>query len=412
MQHNYRRLKLACYTTNLAMSIVGNLSPLLFMTFRTLYGLSYSLLGLLVLVNFFTQLLIDLVFTFFSHKFNISKVVKVTPALTALGLAIYAILPTIFPQFAYLGLVLGTVVFSASAGLVEVLLSPVIAAIPSDKPDKEMSKFHSIYAWGVVAVVIVSTVFLLVFGTKSWYLLALIFCLVPLLAAALFGSCKVPKIDTPHEESSAFKRLFNKRMLLCVLCIFLGGATECTMAQWSSGYIEKALQIPKIWGDVFGVALFAAMLGAGRTLYTKFGKNINFILMLGSIGSVVCYITAAVSNVPIIGLLACALTGLCTSMLWPGNLIFAGKRFPAGGVAMYALMAAGGDLGASVGPQLVGIVTDSVMKQSSIIGMAAAINISPEQLAIKIGLISAVIFPILGSVIYFAIWQRQRRNRV
>ena len=93
MQTNYNRLKLACYGTNICMSVVGNLSPLLFLTFRSLYGISYSLLGLLVVINFTTQLIIDLIFSFFSHRFNIEKVVKFTPALTAIGLVIYAAAP-------------------------------------------------------------------------------------------------------------------------------------------------------------------------------------------------------------------------------------------------------------------------------------------------------------------------------
>ena len=63
---------------------------------KMLNGISYSLLGLLVLINFCTQLTVDLAFSFFSHKFNIPRAVKMTPVLTVIGLAVYAIWPFFF----------------------------------------------------------------------------------------------------------------------------------------------------------------------------------------------------------------------------------------------------------------------------------------------------------------------------
>ena len=166
--NNIKRVKAACYSMNVSMAVVGNLPPLLFITFHNLYGISYSLLGLLVLINFSTQLLVDLVFTFYSHKFNIEKTVKITPVLTMLGLICFTLWPTLFSSSAYLGLVIGTVIFSSSAGLAEVLLNPVIAALPSDNTERDLSMLHSSYAWGAVGVVIVGTLFLLCFGSSSW----------------------------------------------------------------------------------------------------------------------------------------------------------------------------------------------------------------------------------------------------
>ena len=167
MRSNDSRVRAACYATNVSMSVVGNLSPMLFITFRTLYGTSYTLLGLLVLVNFCTQLTVDLIFSFFSHKFNIQKTVRFTPVLSVIGLVLFALAPVMFPNAVYAGLVLGTIVFSASSGLSEVLISPTIAALPSDNPERDMSKLHSIYAWGVVACVLFCTVFLLLFKNQN-----------------------------------------------------------------------------------------------------------------------------------------------------------------------------------------------------------------------------------------------------
>ena len=408
MQNN-KRVKLACYTTNVTMAVVGNLSPVLFMTIRSLYGISYSLLGLLVLINFVTQLTIDLIFSFFSYKFNIQKAVKLTPVISVFGLLIYALWPFLLPNHVYVGLVIGTVIFSVSSGFAEVLISPVIAALPSDNPDHEMSKLHSIYAWGVVFVIVVSTLFLLVFGDARWQWLALFFALVPLLAALLFAGAKLPELEKP-ERASGLKAIFSQKALwLCALAIFLGGAAECTMAQWSSGYIETALGIPKVWGDICGVAVFSVMLGLGRTLYAKYGKSAERVLLLGAIGAAICYLTAAIVPVPIVGLLACAFTGFCVSMLWPGSLIVAAERIPTGGVGMYAMMAAGGDFGASVAPQLVGIITDAVSASDFAGNLASKLSLSVEQIGMKCGILIGFLFS-LAAIVVYTILVRTKRN--
>ena len=405
-----KHLKYACYSTNVTMSVTTNLSPILFLTFRTLYGISYSMLGLLVAINFVTQLCIDLIFSFFSHRFNIPKTVKAIPVIATAGFGLYALLPTLFPNHAYLGLALGTVIFSAASGLAEVLISPVIAALPADDPDREMSKLHSVYAWGVVGMVIFGTVFLLIGGPESWPWLTLVLMTIPALSAVLFAGSEIPPMETPEKASGALKLLKNRGVWLCVLAIFLGGASECTMAQWCSGYSEQALGVPKLWGDLFGVALFSVMLGTGRSLYAKIGKNIGKVLTLGAAGAAVCYFVAAVTGVPLVGLLACAVTGLCTSMLWPGSLVVASSRFPQGGVFIYAMMAAGGDMGASVGPQLVGVITDGIMAAPWAAELADKLQITTEQLGMKAGMLCGMLFPLAAIFVFLYIWKGQKKK--
>ena len=405
-----QRTKYACYSTNITMAVIANISPLLFLTFRTLYNVSYSQLGLLVLVYFSVQLLIDLVFSFFSHKFNIEKTVVATPVFAAVGLLVYALAPFITPNNVYIGLLLGTLIFSASGGLAEVLISPVIAAIPAKDPDREMSKLHSIYAWGSVFVVIVATLYILCFGAENWQYLALLLTIVPITAFLLFLGAKIPKMETPERVTGALKQLKNKNLWLCVAAIFLGGAAECTMSQWASGYIERALGIDKLWGDIFGVAAFGLTLALGRTLYAKYGRNITKILLLGVIGAFICYIVAAFSENGIIGLAACALTGFCVSMLWPGCLVVAQEYFKKGGVFIFAMMAAGGDFGASVGPQLVGIITDTVTASQSFLSLASKLAISSEQLGMKTGMLFGSLFPLAAVFVYWYIRKDIKRK--
>lgn len=383
------RTKLACYASNITGMAIGNLPPLLFITFRQMYGIPYSLLGTLVLINFSTQLLADLVFSFFSHKFNIKLTLRLMPLITLAGLGLYALAPVLFPAHIYLGLALGTVVFSFAMGLGEVLLSPVIAAIPSENPEREMSRLHSIYAWGVILVVGISTVFLAVAGSENWQWLVILFALIQLLPAFLFLISPIPQLQSEDQKGSAAALLRDRNLWICVLSIFLGGAAECTMAQWSSGYLEMALGVPKAMGDIFGVALFAFMLGLGRTLYAKHGRNITKVLLWGSVGAVICYGTAFASQSPYLGLAACALTGFCVSMLWPGSLVAVAERIPAGGVVMYAMMAAGGDIGASVGPQLAGIIADAA--------------------GIRYGILAGLVFPLGGIAVNYLLYRQSKK---
>ncbi len=390
--NKYKRTKYACYTTNIAMSVVACLSPLLFLTFREQYGISYTLCGLLVAINFCSQLTIDLIFSFFSKYFNPKTTIRLTPLLTVIGFLIYALVPLFFPQIAYLGLVLGTIVFSVSSGLNEVLNSPIFAAIPAENPEREMSKLHSSYAWGVVGVVLLSALYLFFVGDTYWQFMILLWCAVPLAAFLLFAGANIPDVESaqkeseeqstasaPLQEGKAKKSKPAVGFFLFILCIFLGGAAENTMTQWISTYIESALGIPKLWGDVFGMALFAVMLGLGRTLYAKFGKDISSVLLLGFIGSIACYLVAGLSPNGIVGLIACVVSGICVSMLWPGTLIMMAEFFPKAGVVAYALLAAGGDLGGSVAPQLMGVLAD--------------------MFGLNIGMIVSSLFPIMGAIL-------------
>lgn len=400
---NFKRTKLSCYYSYLSMASVFSLPPLLFNTFNEMYGVSYTLLGSLVAINFCTQLLIDLLFTFFAKHFNIKISVTIMPLLTCVGLLIYALVPFFFPQYAYIGFVTGTIIFSVSAGLSEVLLSPVVAAIPSETPDKDMSLLHSLYAYGVLMVVILSSVYLKLFGRENWMYLALFWAFLPLVAFFLFSTSPMPdvNINNPDAGKNAGKK--STVMLLLVLCIFFGSAAENTMTNWVSSFIESALGITKLLGDIVGMALFAVCLGLTRTWYAKKGKNIYKVLFLGMSGAVVFYIVAGLSPVPVLSLVACVLMGICTSMLWPGSLILMEEKLPHIGVTAYALMAAGGDFGASVAPQMLGIVVDKVSESSYIISLATELSLSPQQIGMKAGMLLAALFPIAGVIVLLII---------
>ena len=409
---NYKRTKFACYTAYFTMSSVFCVPPLLFVTLRDTYGISYTLLGTLVLVTFVTQLAIDLVFTLFSKHFNTALTVRVMPVITALGLFVFAAVPMLFPELAYFGLVLGTVIFSISAGLSEVLLSPTIAAIPSDNPQRDMSFLHSLYAFGVLFMVVFSTVFLRIFGTDRWMWLVFILALFPLVAAIMFMISPMP--DMTGGEGGATVRNTKERAVALALffgCIFFGSCAECAMSSWISGFMENAVGIDKTLGDIIGAAGFAVLLGIVRFSYSRFGKSISPILLVGMIGSTVCYIVVGLSGSTVLSIIACVFTGLFSSMLWPGTLILMEEKLKAPGVTAFALLAAGGDLGASVSPQLMGIVIDTVSASGFAAELAPTLGISAEQLGLRVGMLTNALFPILGIAVLLITFRYCKKHK-
>ncbi len=402
--NNFKKTKFACYSAYFTMSSIFSLPPLLFASLQDMYGISYTLLGTLVLTNFCTQLTVDLIFTFFTKYFNVKKVVRVMPLITSAGLLIYAVFPNLFPQHAYAGLLIGTVLFSVSAGLSEVLLSPVIAAIPSDNPQKDMSMLHSLYAFGVFTVVVISTLFLRVFGTANWMYLTLFWAALPAIAAVLFMTSPMPEMDVSSGGDTKGTGRRTLALALCVGSIFFGSCAENAMSNWVSTYMENALQVDKTLGDILGMAMFAILLGIARITYAKFGKNIMRVLLVGMAGAAVCYLVAGLSTNIIFAFVACILTGLFTAMLWPGTLIMMEEKIPGVGVAAYALMAASGDLGASIAPQLLGIVVDKVSVSGFAADLSTTLGLSPEQIGLKAGMLVTAAFPILGTaLLIFAI---------
>ena len=411
MSAQFKRTKFACYAAYFTMSSIFSLPPILFVTLRDTYGISYTLLGTLVLTNFCTQLLVDLIFTVFTKYFNVKLIVRVMPLITSLGLATYALIPWLFPQIAYAGLLIGTVIFSVSAGLSEVLLSPTIAAIPSKNPQRDMSTLHSLYAFGVFTVVVVSTLFLKLCGTENWMYLTLIWAALPVVAAVLFMTSPMPDMSL-HADAEGLQGTKRRSLglALCVGCIFFGSRAENVMSNWLSGYMETALGIDKALGDILGVAAFAILLGIARISYARFGKRIGRVLLVGMVCATVCYLVAGLATSVVFAFVACILTGLFTSMLWPGSLILMEEKIPHAGVAAFALMAAGGDLGASVAPQLMGIVVDKVSAGELALRLGQRLGMTAEQIGLKAGMLITAIFPAIGTVLLLCTF-RYFKNR-
>lgn len=378
IRENYHHTKYACYIGYIVQAIVNNFVPLLFLTFQREFSITLNQLALLVSVNFGIQLLVDLVSPLFVDRIGYRAAMLGAHLFAALGLMELSIFPQLWGN-AYAGILTAVVFYAVGGGLLEVLVSPIVEACPTEKKAAEMSLLHSFYCWGHVLVILCSTAFFVIFDIKNWRMAAVIWALVPLGNFLYF--CKVP-MPVLVEEGKSMKMtgLFRQgifwKMFLILLC---AGASEQGMSQWASAFAESSLHISKTAGDLAGPCAFALLMGLSRAFYGKFGDRIpleRFLRLSG--GLCVCsYLLTSMAPAPGLSLLGCMLCGLSVGIMWPGGFSIAARSIQNGGTAMFALLALAGDLGCSGGPALVGMV--SQMRGGNL----------------KAGLLAAILFPVL-----------------
>jgi fucose permease len=389
----YRLTLAACYTGYITQAVVVNLAPLLFIVFRDEYRLSYEMLGRLIVFNFGTQIVMDVLAMKYVDRIGYRRAAVLAHALCAVGLVCLGALPAALPS-PYVGLMIAAVVYAAGGGIIEVLISPIVNSLPGEAKASSMSLLHSFYCWGQVGVVLVTTLLLGALGMKRWFLLPVLWAVIPAANIALFA--KAPLIPpVPDGERTPILRLLrSKAFALALVMMLCAGAAEITMSQWSSLFAQKALGVPKIAGDLAGPCLFAALMGLGRMLYGMRGGALRLRSALagGAALCVVCYLAAVFSNVPAAALAGCALCGLGVSLMWPGTLSLTAEAYPLGGTAMFGALAVFGDIGASAGPWLAGLVSELAGKPG---GLAAAWGMDPDQLGLKAGLLVGTAFPLL-----------------
>lgn len=378
MNKDYTKTVHACFLSYIVQAIINNFVPLLFLTFQSEYGISLSRITMLVTLNFGIQLLVDLLSAGVIDRIGYRASMITAHVLSAIGLISLTVLPGLFSQ-AWMGLFISVAIYAAGGGLLEVLVSPIVEACPTDNKEKAMSMLHSFYCWGHVAVVLVSTIFFAVAGLKSWRLLALFWALVPIVNMILFFKVPIAPL-VEEDEGLSLKALIGKRIfwgfMLLMIC---AGASEQAVSQWASAFAEKGLGVSKAVGDLTGPMFFAVMMGTSRAVYGKYGEKVNLkktmiasgILCIGS------YFLISLSPFSALGLLGCGLCGLSVGIMWPGAFSMASASLRGGGTAMFAFLALAGDLGCSGGPSFVGIVSGYFGDN------------------LKIGILGAVLFPVI-----------------
>ncbi|MEU4537012.1 MFS transporter [Streptosporangium sp. NPDC023825] len=393
----YDHTRRACYTGYVTQAIVNNLAPLLFIVFQTRYQLPLEMLGRLVLLNFATQLVTDIVAVRFVDRTGYRVPLVLAHVLSALGLVLLAVAPAVSPS-PYLGLCVAIVVYAVGGGLLEVLVSPVVDALPSPQEGKAaaMSLLHSFYCWGQVAVVAGSTLLLAWIGQDAWQVLPVAWALVPLVNMVAFLRVPLPA-TVPDEHRTSLRALFGAPAFAAAVVLMLcAGAAELTMSQWSSLFAEEGLGVSKVWGDLAGPCLFAVLMGIGRIVYGLWGERIPLVPAMASCGALatVCYLVVCLSSDPVVSLVGCAVCGLAVSLLWPGTFSLAAARFPLGGAAMFGVLAVFGDAGGAAGPWIAGAAADASAAAGGFLTTLSAALPGDGGSGLRTGLLVATVFPL------------------
>lgn len=356
----YRKTLTACYLGFVTQAICANFAPLLFLTFHNSYGISFSSLALISAVFFFTQLLVDLICAKIVDFIGYRTCVVAAEVTSGIGLAGLAFIPDLTPS-PFAGIIISVIIYAIGSGLTEVLVSPIVEACPFENKEGTMSLLHSFYCWGSVGVILGSTIFFALVGIENWRILAVIWSAIPLYNIYNFATCPIEQLVEDGESMTIGQLCKTRLFWLFIVLMVCAGSSEIAMSQWASAFVESALHISKTVGDLLGPCLFAICMGISRVLYGKYGEKVDLtIFMAGSgIMCLACYLVAGLATVPALGLVGCALCGFTVGIMWPGSISISSRVLPKGGTAMFALLALAGDLGGTVGPAIVGNVSQS-----------------------------------------------------
>ena len=389
-QHTVR----AAYIGYLTQAITINFAPLLFITFEKTYDISLGKISLLIAVSFLTQLTADAVAAKFSNGVNTRLWVILAHLFAVLGMTGFAYLPDLLPD-PYIGLILPVMIAAVGGGIIEVLISPIVEACPTEEKSAAMSLLHSFYSWGLAGVVLLSTLFFTFVGIEHWRILSALWAIVPAAGAVAF--CFVPIYtlpEAPKDEEQGQKSIFRQGIFwIFFVMMFSAGAAEMVMSQWASSFAESGLGVSKSMGDLLGPCAFAILMGSARVFYGKSGGKIKLLrfILLSSCLCIAAYFIAALSPRPLISLLGCALCGLSVGILWPGTYSLASAKMPYGGVRMFAVLAMAGDIGCLVGPTAAGWLAEAFGNN------------------LKIAFLAAIVFPILILVMAYLGFRKKKK---
>ena len=379
MKPNYQKTMIACFVGYIVQAIVNNFVPLLFVTFQNSYGISLSKITMLITINFVIQMLIDALSARFVDKIGYRASALLAHACTIVGLGLLTILPEILPD-AFSGILISVIIYAIGGGLIEVIISPILEACPTDNKETAMSLLHSFYCWGHMGVVLISTLFFSVFGIQNWKILTYVWMLIPLVNFFLFAKAPIYSLTSEGEDGLSLKELFSMRLFwILMLMMACAGASEQAVSQWASTFAEQGLGVSKTVGDLAGPMAFAFLMGLSRLIYGKYGErmNIDRFMVCSCILCIASYLCISLVPNAYISLLGCAVCGFSVGILWPGTFSKASSAIRRGGTALFAMLALAGDIGCSGGPTLVGFVSGALGDN------------------LRMGILAAILFPVL-----------------
>ena len=355
---NYKKTLRACYLGFITQAIAANFAPLLFLKLHNDYQIPLGMIALIPTAFFFTQLVVDIFCAKFVDRIGYRVSIVASEIFSVIGLIGLAFLPNLLSS-AYAGIMISVVLYAVGSGLIEVLCSPIVEACPFKNKEATMSLLHSFYCWGWVGVTLISTVLFNVIGIDNWPLVACFWAIVPLYNIYNFATCPIEHLVDEGKGMTILQLFRSPLFWVAVVLMVCSGASEISMAQWASAFVESALGFSKTVCDLAGPCLFGITMGICRVFYGKFGEKVDLSkFMIGSgLLCLICYLLASLSKNPVAALIGCIMCGFSIAIMWPGTLSISSKKNPAGGTAMFALLAMAGDLGGSIGPSSVGMIS-------------------------------------------------------
>ncbi len=395
MKKNYYLTVKVCCMSYFVQGILNNFLPLLFIRFGTEFGISLEKISFLIMLNFGIQMFVDYASAKLVDYFGYRKSAFASQLFSMLGLVGLAVLPNIMPD-AFSGVLISVFVYAIGSGLIETVASPIVEALPIDDKDARMSMLHSFYCWGHVGVVLVSSLFFVLFGISNWRILSTAWAVIPFIL--MFFFLKVPMCSLSEQGRTMRGRDMIKLPVFWMLIVlmFCSGASEQGISQWISTFAEGSLGIDKTLGDLVGTCMFAVLMGTSRVFYAKFSHKFELtrFMIISGIMCFVCYILASSAPWGIVSLVACVLCGCTVGIMWPGIYSISTGVIKGGGTGMFAYLALAGDFGCTGGPGALGLISDAFSGN------------------LRCGMFAASVFPLLFVVMLVLLKSKARNEEI
>jgi fucose permease len=345
----------ACYAAMMCLAMALNFLPVYLTTFSDAFGPSSGLtteqLGRIPAVMFLSFIIAILITGPLADRGNAKLIILSGLMTTAAGLGLMAFAPS------YAFLLLAVAIMGFGAGVLDMILSPIVAALQPERRSAAMNWLHSYFCIGAVTAVLIASIALK--WDISWRMVALGLIIAPLATFLLFMRLTLPPLIQEHVQRESMPTLIRQPYFIaCMIAIFLGGATETGLSQWLPAFAEQGLGYSKEVGG-FALAGFSVGMALGRMAAALLHERIPAVsLMLGCCAvTVVLFFVISFAPNPAIALTAAIAAGFSGSCLWPTMLAISADAYPQGGATMFSVLTAAGNAGCSLIPWLVGIVS-------------------------------------------------------
>lgn len=346
-----------CYGGMVCVAISASLAPVYLTTFGHVFGGSGGLteeqlgrIPAIIFAGFVAGILISGALT---DRWGARLFALLGLALSAFGLIFLACATR------YVELLVSCAVLGLGAGMLDMVISPIVAALRPDRRAAALNWLHSFYCSGAVGTVLVASAAL--YLDLPWRAVAVAIAVFPMLLFFGFSRMYIPRLVHEEQERTPVPTLMQHPWFLgALVAIALAGATEAGMAQWLPAYAERVLDYSRATSGL-ALAGFSVAMVAGRMLAATAAHRVPPIpLMLAGCGlAALFYLVGSFCPAAPLALAACVAVGFAESWLWPTTLGITADRFPHGGGAMFALLAAAGNAGCFIIPWVVGLAAEA-----------------------------------------------------